>query len=304
MKQFFISLISHCEKIWWDPGYEGLKLAIQAMLDLQQRVGQCLSTTVTSTFCTFVDHPTVTTVRADAVEVPDSLYAILAAGNEIGLHVHAPTTALHTGLQDRLIAADAELIATLGLPRPVTYAAGDFVTSPQIVSILEQAGFQVDCSVYNLEGTVERFGVEVDHVARANLQPYHPHHDDLGKEGRSSLVELPVSGYLPEFGGTVYPNLPSIEKRIHIRYDQLTTGIDIFQIFWHPFEILTLDGKDNAALLAHGLGSEQGRGTIGINQKLLEPFETFLRNFGQRSNVEIASAIHAAECWKNHRNSR
>lgn len=279
-------------------------MAVQAMLDLQERVDQCLECSVTSTFCSFVDHPTATTARADAAHAPDILYTVLSSGNELGLHVHAPIEELRTGLQDRLIAADAELLTDLGFPRPITYAAGDFVTSSRFVSHLEGAGFKVDCSVYTLEGAMNRFGVQVDYTARPSLRPYHPSRDDLCIEGASSIVELPVSGHLPEFGGWEYEHLSSIGERIRARYETLDEEVDVFQIFWHPFEVVTLNDKDNEALHASGMRSEQGTGRIGINQRVLGPLEEFLLEFGQRPDVEIASAVRAARCWEGHRSRR
>ena len=212
--------------------------------------------------------------------------------------MHAPTEELSTGLQDRLIAADAKLLADLGFPRPITYTAGDFVTSAGFVSHLEAAGFKVDCSVYTLEGAMDRFGVWGDYTARQDLRPFHPSYDDLCAEGASSIIELPVSGHLPEFGGWEYGHLPPIAERIHGRYNGLDEGVDVFQIFWHPFEIVTLNGKDNESLHACGVRSEQVGGRIGVNQGVLGPLEEFLIEFGQQPDVEIANAAYAAKCWE------
>lgn len=297
MRRFFVTFVCHCEKVWWDAGYDSLWVAVRAMLDLQARVSQYLGYRITSTFCSFVDHPTPITAIADAAEVPELFREIPSSGNEIGLHIHAPVELLHTGLQDRMIASDAELLTKLGLPHPITYVAGDWVTSPKIVVYLENAGFKVDCSVYALEGVIDKFGVRIDYTKRKDLHPYRPARDDICADGDSKIVELPVSGHLPEFAHHEYEHLPEITERIRVRYDALHEGVDIFQIFWHPFEVVTLNGKDNDTLLAAGVEPGKGHGKIDVNHRVLDAVERFLMEFGRQPDVEIASAIQAAKCW-------
>jgi hypothetical protein len=297
MRQFFIILVCHCEKVWWDPGYSALRTAVEAMLDVQARVAHVLGVSVASTFCSFVDHLNRDELIADAVEAPEITSLILSDGNELGLHVHAPTADLHTGFQDRCIAGDASLLASLGLPRPVTYAAGDFVTSPGFVAELERACFQVDCSAYTLEGPMDRFGVRIDYC-RPDLKSYRASRHDLCGEGDSSIIEIPVSGALAEFSSTVYPHLPPIQERIQDRYAALVEGVDVFQVFWHPFDIVTLDGMDNAAVLACGVHEGEGRGHIEADLDILKTVERALIEFARQPDVEIAPARTAAEAWR------
>ena len=298
MRRLYITLVSHCEKVWWDPGYDSLRIAVRAMLDLQRRVADGIRRPVTSTFCSFVDHPTSTTFVADAAQAPDVLREVLSSGNEVGLHVHAPTQELHTELQDRLISPDAELLTKLGLPQPKTYTPGDFVTSPQIVRYLEAAGFVVDCSVYTLQGSMDRFGVLVDYTKRQDLRPYHPDRNDLCAEGDSFIIEIPVSGHLTEFGGPEYDGLPPIEDRIRARYEKLGEGVDVFQLFWHPFEIVSR-GKQDAPVPACSTKAADGRENIVVDHHILGALERFLlSSAAENEDVEIASAISAAQCWE------
>lgn len=294
----FITLVSHCEKVWWDSGYESLRLAVGSMVQLQTRVGERIGKPASSTFCTLVDHPTKDTWVADAENVFDLFQESLSYGNEIGLHIHAPVEGLSRGWQDEFIARDTKLVERIGLPRPVTYVAGDWVTTPRTVRYLEGAGFEVDCSVYTLDGSYDKFGVKIDYTRRSDLRPYHPAQHDICESGDSNLVEIPVSGGLFEFAQAGYEKLLPVEERIEARYESLPQGIDVFQVFWHPFDIVTLDGQDNDALLKSGVEPDRGYGVIGTNQQILRPFEEFLTDFGKRQDVGIASSTAASRAWR------
>ena len=296
MKRFFVTLVSHCEKVWWDPGYRSLRMAADAMLTLQAWLEHRLGRVVTSTFCTFVDHLSSGEVVVDAAEVPDVVQRVLDGGGELGLHVHAPTASLASGAQDQFIAEDARRIAKLGFPSPTAYAAGDFVTSRGTISALEEADIQVDCSVYALEGPLERFGLHIDY-RRPNLMPYRVSREDLCSEGSSRVIELPVSGWLPEFHSRAFAQMPLIQQRILDRYAALEDGVDVFQVFWHPFEIVTLDGKDNDALRDAGIRAGQGQGQIGVNEAVMSAVRDFLGGFAEKPGVEIAHAGAAVTAW-------
>jgi hypothetical protein len=298
-----VTLVSHCEQVWWDSGYDSLRVAVGAVVDLQAEAAHMLGSPVSSTFCTFVDHYE-TPARVDAREAPDVCEMVVATGNELGLHVHAHHSDGDAESQERLAAADADAIAELGFPRPATYTAGDWVASADLAAHLVAAGFRVDCSVYALEGPIKSDGLTIDHTRRADLRPYHPHERDLWSEGTSELVELPVSGCLTEFGCGALTGLPPIEERIAERLESSQGSVDVFQIFWHPFDVVTLDGRNNNALLAAGVRVGRGRGAIAPNDTVLSPYSEFVRSFGARDGAVFSGAAAAAAVWEESRSRK
>ena len=211
MKTFIISLVAHCERVWWDPSYDGLRRAVEAIVSLQNELSASLQKPVTSTFCTHIDHDSTTSYVVDAKEAPDVVQLIVSNHNELGLHIHGPTKQHINAYQDQCIVPDANILEKLGLPRPQTYTAGDWVTGDTIVQQLELAHFKVDCSSYSLEGTLKRFGVELDY-SRPTLLPYRPGRSNIRADGNSSIVEIPVSGNLTEFGHSVYSGFLPIQR--------------------------------------------------------------------------------------------
>ena len=297
MRRFIIAFVSHCERVWWDPSYEGMRAAVNAMLSLQDRLSMALGKKVYSTFCTHVDHDSRTSFMVDAKQEPDIVKAIISHGNEIGLHVHAPTAEFRTGFQDECIVHDADLLEELGIPRPTTYAAGDWVTGTKTVKELERGRFRVDCSAYGLEGPMNRFGVALNYQS-TSLHPYKVAPSDISIQGSSSIVELPVSGNLTEFRKVVYASLKPIHQRIHERYSSLKEGVDVFQIFWHPFELAILDGKDCDAIREARVGQKAGKGRITIDEQIPNALWTFLSEIGKYPDVSIVSVRDAVEEWE------
>jgi hypothetical protein len=88
-----------------------------------------------------------------------------------------------------------------------------------------------------------------------------------------------------------------IQQRLLDRYAALDDGVDIFQVFWHPFEIVTLDGKDSDALREAGIRANQGDGVIGTNDAALSAAEEFLHAFVQKPGVHVADARTATKAW-------
>jgi hypothetical protein len=297
INQLLITFVCHCEKVWWDEGYESLTMAVRAFLDMQNYLSQKLGYKINSTFCPLIDHPTSDIAISDISYVPELFREIISLDNEVGLHIHGPIKEMNTGIQDRFIKSDTEFLTKLGF-KPVTYAAGDWITSENTVPFLEKSGLKIDYSVYNLEPLREKFGAQRDYIKRKSLRPYHPDCFDICLEGKSKILELPVSGNLTEFSQVIYSNLPPITDRISDRYHKLDC-IDIFQIFWHPFEIATLDGKDSYQLLKEGFKGESEKSKIGVNSKTLDSAKEFLLEFGQKPNVKILSAIRATEIFLN-----
>jgi hypothetical protein len=107
-------------------------------------------------------------------------------------------------------------------------------------------------------------------------------------------VELPVSGWLLELAGESYPGIPPLRRRIQDRHAALREGVGVLQIFQHPSEIATLDGRDTDAIHAAGVRPGAGHGKVGVNEPLLSALEDLLEELGGMQDVEIAGAGRGA----------
>jgi hypothetical protein len=295
---FQIVIVAHAETVWWDDGTRALEVAVGAWLDLQARLATRLGRPVRSTLCPLVDHPTPEKAVVEAGAAPGLWRRVLAEGNEVGLHVHAPTDRLKDGLQDRLVADDAGRHVAAGLPRPRCYAAGDWVVEPDLARTLEEAGFTVDVSVQTLFGPMDRFGARVAH-RRPHLRPYRPSRTAIDREGDSGILEIPPSGELTELADRPIGGLPPVRDRIRTRRE--AGEPDVFQLVWHPYELVTLDGMDDEALRACNALDDRPDPTtskIDPHASRLAAIGEALVEIGEDPAVEFVTASEAARRWQ------
>ena len=198
-------MVSHTET-WWGDGTwphfdevcEGLRRAWdQGTLGSKRPV---------VTFC----------ATAEAVEDKETVLHLLQAnGHEIGVHSHLPGS--HRGghsyrgsfayridddghlNQDLAAARIRARVEQAGLGTARTHVSGSFTFRDTTVSVLEHAGFTVDCSL--MPGTVGTHPAVGDFVlwdnrARTCPAAYRPSPSDHCQPGDSRVVELPVWGHL------------------------------------------------------------------------------------------------------------
>lgn len=247
MKQLHLVLVCHAELgldgTWHD--YDAVQPQIDNML---QRVADKTGKMPRITYCLTNEF---------IVDKLDEAIRLHQAGHEIGVHAHLPGShrkrhcyaePYHLRLdadgilnQDLVAGPFRQILVALGFPVPVTHVSGMFSFQKTTIKVLEDAGFRVDCSLIP-NGRIIRHAVCGDFVIadnrrRTDRHAYRPSVDDPWEDGRSSLVELPVSGNL----GCAYFEMDwarSLDQEFALlrkRLDQLN-GVDVYQSYWHHFE--------------------------------------------------------------------
>jgi peptidoglycan/xylan/chitin deacetylase (PgdA/CDA1 family) len=108
---------------------------------------------------------------------------------------------------------------------PTCYRGGRWSIVASHLSVLEQAGFEVDTSVMPLVDWRATIGVPLDlkgcggmDYRLAPCHPYHPDYADITREGAAGIVEVPVtvgfSRRLPGFVRSLYGRFPSPLQRV------------------------------------------------------------------------------------------
>jgi hypothetical protein len=187
---------------------------------------------VQALFDSFGVRPTylVTYEMATRDESAGVLRELGASGRcEIGAHLHPwssppfrpedlrahsyPHNLPHALLERQLTELTAAIEQRLGV-RPTTYRAGRNGFDGRSLPPLERLGYTVDTSVDPLFNERRKGGVS---FAGAPLAPYHPDYLDVRREGRSKILEVPISAAtlpaLPKPLEALYAALPPIPYR-------------------------------------------------------------------------------------------
>lgn len=120
-------------------------------------------------------------------------------------------------LETQLRELTGAIEASLGV-RPVTYRAGRHGFDTRSLRILEKLDYRVDTSVDPLFNETRKGGPS---FAGAPVAPYWPSHQDVRRQGASSVLEVPVSSAttpaLPKFLERRFTSLPSIPWRGYLK---------------------------------------------------------------------------------------
>ncbi|MFX1573735.1 MAG: hypothetical protein ACFFB0_13375 [Promethearchaeota archaeon] len=183
----------------------------------------------------------------------EDIFRFIEEGHEIGIHSHLPGSQRKNGHtykgryaycidengvlnQDRIAGAIRQMAIALDIPPPVTHVSGMFTFHTNTIQVLEEAGFKVDCSLVpgeKLKHPATGDFILADNSRHKEFYPYRPSTSDPWIEGRSSIIELPVSGNLG--GGDIKSQINYLRNRL--RGD---LSVDVFQSFWHHFEFAEL----------------------------------------------------------------
>jgi len=171
---------------------------------------------------------------------------ILQSGRcEIGMHCHPWTTPpvaeseklkaeylSNMDLQEvrsKLRTVTHKIVESFGI-HPVSYRAGRFGLAPEHLWILEDLGYQVDSSVTPLVSWTDQDGPD---YRDAPCCPYHPHYQNLNKEGNSRILEIPVTISLtrlvPSWIRWLYLRIPRWTK---IRGLMSRDGLNVIDMVW------------------------------------------------------------------------
>jgi len=239
MPTLHICLICHTEG-----GANALDIGVSSMLRIreavEQRTGQpCPLTWALGTF-----HATGQLAIFD--QYRDRFLALADRGDEIGLHPHGVVRNGRWDV-DPFIAEDTRLFCAAGFAHPKTFVAGVWAFYPSTLALIEAEGYQVDASVVagpTPQRKVDDGGIVLyDYPASEALAatepygvPYRLSRESVVRRGDSSVIEVPVSGHMPDFS-------PGAENAVWKRYALYrervaATGVEIVEIYWHPYELL------------------------------------------------------------------
>ncbi|MCC7407532.1 MAG: hypothetical protein IT442_05640 [Phycisphaeraceae bacterium] len=182
----------------------------------------------------------------------DDAFRLGEQADEVGIHSHLPGAHRpHHSYQgryayrfddqgvlnqDRVAGPLRDLAIALGLPAPRAHVSGMFTFHQRTLSLIEDAGFTVDCSLLpGIPPSRHRASgdfVLADNSRHPDVHPYRPARDDPWVAGQSRLLEIPVSGWLGD--ADLSPQITDLR----VRHD--AGGVDAFQVYWHHFEFADL----------------------------------------------------------------
>jgi hypothetical protein len=186
-------------------------------------------------------------------EYRDLFLGLLERGDEIGLHPHGIVRNGRWDV-DPFIVEDTEALCAAGFPSPRTFVAGVWAFYPSTLAILEERGYGVDASV--VAGLTRQRQVDNDGNVLYDYPPseaivdsdpffvpYRLSRESVVRPGLSNIIEVPVAGHLEDMR-------PSGDATAIIQYNKrrerlASTGLEVHEIFWHPWELLEDFGSRN-----------------------------------------------------------
>lgn len=287
-------LVCHCDRVEWPSSafsFDDMESAVTKVTDMVGRIEREYSVKIPVTYLPCFMHGRES--YSVAHERTGLFTELLKMGKEIGVHTHVEYDELPS--QDSFITSDADALEDLGFPRPKTWAAGDWYTTNNTIRQLEKGRYAVDCSVVPLEekfyhGTQKQF--ELDYSRCKTLSPYHPSYEDICLPGDSSIVELPVTGWLPElcYWDQRFPLAgEKLEDRLLSKWRKSNDiAADVFHVFWHPQDFWL------PHFAWYPQDSNQER---RIDWQLLRSTERLLRTAAELDDLQFSSAYRAAKDW-------
>jgi len=269
----YVVIVCHAESDPWDCGNFGLRFGLPAIVRTFKKVEVATGIKIPTTFC--VNPPTAEFRHFGAM-----YHSLLKEGHEVGLHSQGGTEFFgqhheDLGPQDneRRILFDVKKLSSLGFSQIRTYAPGNFSYIASTTHVLEDAGIEVSCSA--LPGSYEKEGY--DYRMLKEFKPYHPSYEDNSIPGNSHLVEIPVSARLRDLERDKELIMDQLQTRLN--NVKKTGGIDIFQIVWHPWELVNQAGE--------------------ININYIKSVEEFLLEVAALEGIKFDIVYNAAKKWRN-----
>lgn len=170
---------------------------------------------------------------------------ILAAGQEVQLHLHAQWAALAEGRdpkgieltsfgrseQQRLIETARRLLVEAGAPTPTAFRGGSYAANADTLAALAALGFAYDCSHNG------------SHQPRPSAVPLPP--DRIAPAALAGLVELPVTQFESGAGKLRHLQICAASRRelIDALRHAAAERHPLTSIVSHSFELATRDGR-------------------------------------------------------------
>ncbi len=264
-----LCLVCHTETDVWDGGFQSIDLILPKFIQIinsvhdgqgaSPRVAWCLTPQV-------VEHR------------PVPFQKLLNLGHEIGIHSHFPggdgqlehNQEFNSQNLDKFHEWFPKIytqMAQAGFPPPRTHATWMFAYREPMTCILADSGIRVDCSVcYGGAHYLPNGFLLADSRNRRSGKPYRLNESDHCVEGRSRIVELPVSGGFGSYWesnekGAFQYFQPVGSDALMIRQLEMfqkrltclpAKEMDIFHIHFHLYDFLPPDGTGDDKLKRAG----------------------------------------------------
>jgi hypothetical protein len=246
MAHIHVCFICHTEGL-----PNSFEVGVPAMCRIRDEVEQSAGRPVRLTWALRTFHATGQRPIFD--EYRELFLGMLERGDEIGLHSHGVVRNGRWDV-DPFIVTDTEALRAAGFPTPRTFVASVWAFYTSTLAILEELKYEVDASVV-AGPTRQRLedndgNVFYDYPPSEALVdsepffvPYRLSRESVVRPGRSNIIEVPVAGHLEDMR-------PGGEATAIIQYDKrrerlTSTGVEIHEIFWHPWELLEDFGSRN-----------------------------------------------------------
>ena len=281
MSKLHVCLICHTEG-----DANAFEVGVPAMLRIREEVEQTTGKSCTLTWALGTFHATNQQPVFDEYR---SLFLDLAArGDEIGLHPHGVVENRRWTV-DPFVAEDARRLCAAGFARPKTFVAGVWAFYPSTLAILEKQGFQVDASVV-AGPTRQRKEDDNGYVlydyppsealadAYPFAVPYRLSRDSVVRRGDSTIIEVPVSTGITELAPKDGKSI--VVERYNLQRERVSTSrMEVFEFFYHPYELLSsYDSRDE-------------------DPRMIGLLTQFLVEAGSNAAVRLSSVYDAAMDW-------
>ncbi|MCK5559601.1 MAG: polysaccharide deacetylase family protein [Thermoplasmata archaeon] len=231
-----------------------------------------------------------------AEQVPQAVELVQDHGHEIGCHGYShevtrgfDVLSMKAQAQDLQKAKKAIVTSTTGVNLEA-FRAPALRINNDTVKVLEKAGFKTDSSVCS-----QRFDAFMSFGTKNKLKwltaprkPYYLAYDSYAKEGRSKILEVPVSAFIAPFIGTtmrITPKLTNLIQRYIFRETERTGKPIVF--LYHPNECL--DYPDTIET------TKRAKGAIGYAVKDKFRQQLKLRNLGKESLRLLEKILKSAK---------
>ena len=255
MGSIYVINVVHAEPNYWDDELTGLDKGVSSLLETLGRLERSTGCRIPITWCPYFDNG-ARGLRSGKPAYPDTIdvrkdffLGRLELGDEIGIHTHASDPRE----QHRFFKSNAQKTEAQGFPYPKTHAPGWFYLNGQVLRSLEEAKIEIDTGL--LVGARDMPGMSApqgklihkgillqdascrDPSNHRSFRPYHPSYEDVGENGDSSIVEIPVFFYYKEVEEDPVGVIEAFKRHWKHRNE---VDVTIVQFFWHPWELLYL----------------------------------------------------------------
>lgn len=234
----------------------------------------------------------------DIVElVPEVIDMVREQGHEIGCHGYSHHSyegfdmfSLDTQVEH--LEKARNIIQGAGGGRVVSFRSPEARINEDTIRALEKTGFMYDSSVcpQRIDGPLSYGFRQKKKWLIALRRPYRMSHRSFVSEGKSGIIEFPISSFIIPFIGTTMRVNPGITDRLKslIFYEARKRGIPVVFLF-HPNECINANESEHVDGIYYGNHSALFSGNVRTRMKLGNLGKRSIRLMGE---ILIDARIH------------